>query len=75
MTKVTEMCTSLNESVESHNRAIAMSGTRESAREAAADLRQTCDAEDRKVIVRWCLVQIVLFVIFYLLTGCGIGTK
>jgi methylmalonyl-CoA mutase cobalamin-binding subunit len=63
------MCTSVNESVESHNRAIAMSGTREPARETAADLRQACDAEDREVILGWCLVQIVLFVIFYLLIG------
>ena len=69
MTKELEMCTSVNESVESHNQAIAVRDSRGPARESAADLRQACDAEDHGVILGWCLMQIVLFVIFYLLTG------
>ncbi|MGO9318030.1 MAG: efflux transporter outer membrane subunit [Terracidiphilus sp.] len=69
------MCTSVNESVESHNRAIAVSGMRGPARETEADLQQAYDAEDHKVFLGWCLVQIVLFVIFFFLIGCGVGPK
>jgi NodT family efflux transporter outer membrane factor (OMF) lipoprotein len=69
------MYTSANERVESHNQAIAVSGRREPACETVADPRQIYDAEERKVILGWCLVQIALFVLFYFLTGCSIGPE
>jgi NodT family efflux transporter outer membrane factor (OMF) lipoprotein len=65
----------VNESVESHNQAIAVSGRREPACETVAYPRQAYDAEERKVILGWCLVQIALFVFFYFLTGCSIGPE
>src|SRR5271165_5179520 len=57
------MCTSVNESMERHDRATAI------------DFRQAFDAEERKVILGWCLVQIALFAIFFLLAGCSIGPR
>jgi NodT family efflux transporter outer membrane factor (OMF) lipoprotein len=65
----------VNESVEDHNQARAMSCRRWPARQTVAHLRQADNAEEREFIIGWCLVQFALIAILLLLPGCSIGPR